>query len=186
MNSLAVGVMVSIVAASSPAWADDALAVRRGPSLEVNVLWPFFPGGISEFRVLVPAVRRAAPTWYGDVVVGLYSDFASRVVRDDSHGKVANLSGKLGWRQTLVHGLHAEVTANLGWRHEEHRPPDDATVDGFQIRLWTLAGYQRELSDTIYLNARGGVGVHVYRSDRLAGLERIWAPGGDVNLGVRF
>ncbi|HEY5937011.1 MAG TPA: hypothetical protein VIU61_20315 [Kofleriaceae bacterium] len=160
--------------------------LRHRVGLEVNVLWPFFPGGISELRVVVPVVRRDERSFHGALVVGAYSDFASRVVRDDSYGKVANLSGKLGWRQYLIAGLHAEVSANLGWRHEEHRPPDDITVDGFQIRLWMLAGYEHALSSRFYVNARGGVGVHVYRSDELAHLEKKLVGGADLNLGVRF
>ena len=165
---------------------DPAEAARQRVGLEVNVLWPFFPGGISELRVVVPVLRRDRPSFHGSLVVGTYSDFASRVVRDDSYGKVANLSGKLGWRQYFVSGVHAELSANLGWRHEEHRPPDDLTVDGFQVRLWTLAGYEHALSERFYVNARGGVGFHIYRSDELAHLEKKLVGGGDLNLGVRF
>jgi hypothetical protein len=180
-----------VVAASEPALAAETEPVipddtRQRIGLEVNVLWPFFPGGISELRVIVPVLRRDERAFHGGLVVGAYSDFASRVVRDDSYGKVANLSGKLGWRQYLISGLHVEVSANLGWRHEEHRPPDDVIVDGFQIRLWTLAGYEHALSPRFYVNARGGLGIHVYRSDELAHLEKKLVPGGDLNLGVRF
>jgi hypothetical protein len=179
-----------VAAATEPALAEEAEPVadttRQRIGLEVNVLWPFFPGGISELRVVVPVLRRDERSFHGGLVVGAYSDFASRVVRDDSYGKVANLSGKLGWRQYLVKGLHVELSANLGWRHEEHRPPDDVTVDGFQIRLWTLAGYEHALTPRFYVNARGGLGIHVYRSDELAHLEKKLVPGGDLNLGVRF
>lgn len=158
----------------------------RGFAIELNVLWPFFPGGITELRGLVPLVRTDKRDFRGELVVGVYSDFASHVIRDETHGKVANYSGKLGWRQFLVHGLHVEVGANAGWRHETQRPPDNVTIDAFQVRLWTLAGYQHEISRVLYVNARGGVGIHVYRSDEYAHLERKLAPGGDVNFGVRF
>jgi hypothetical protein len=157
---------------------------RRG--IEVNVLWQFFPGGINELRYIQPVLRTGEPTFGGALVIGTYSDFASRVVRDDSHGKVANLSAKLGWRQFLVRGVHVEASANLGWRHEAHRPPEDMTVDGFQVRLWTLAGYEQALSPRFYVNARGGAGFHIYRSDELAALEKRVAVGADLNLGVRF
>lgn len=161
-------------------------ARRRHVAFEVNVLWPFFPGGITELRLMIPVLRAAEHTLQGELVTGLYSDFASRIVRGDEHGKVANLSGKIGWRQFFAYGLHAEVSANLGWRHEEHRPPDDTTVDGFQVRLWTLAGYQYDFTRSVYANVRGGLGVHLYRSDRLAGEEKKLVPGGDINLGFRF
>jgi hypothetical protein len=158
----------------------------RGVAAEVNVLWPFFPGGIAEFRVLVPVVRADHRDFRGELVLGGHSDFASRVIRDDAYGKVAFLAGKVGYRQFFVYGLHVEVSANVGWRHEEHRPPNDATVDGFQTRLWLLAGYQHEFSRTIYANVRGGPGIHIYRSDELAHLERKLTGGMDLNVGVRF
>ncbi|MBK7399052.1 MAG: hypothetical protein IPJ34_22895 [Myxococcales bacterium] len=162
----------------------------RSVAVETNVLWPFFPGGIFEMRVLVPVVR-ADRDFRGELVLGGYSDFASRVVRNDEYGKVGNLSAKLGWRQFLVSGLHVEVSANIGWRREQNRPPSGAqtfpaTIDGFQTRLWFLAGYQHELSPRLYVNARAGLGVHVYRSDAYGGLEKRLVPGGDLNLGFRL
>src|SRR5712692_1583162 len=52
----------------------------RGLAGEVNVLWPFFPGGINELRLLVPVVRSDRASGRGEAVLGLYSDFASRLV----------------------------------------------------------------------------------------------------------
>jgi hypothetical protein len=169
-------------ACSAPAAADG----RRGIGFELNVLWPFFPGGITELRVMIPLLRPDRRDFRGELVLGAYSDFASRVIRDETYGKVANYSGKLGWRQFIVYGLHAEVSANAGLRHEENRPPDNVTIDGFQIRLWGLAGYQHEFSRVVYANARGGLGIHIYRSDEYASLEKKLVPGADVNLGFRF
>lgn len=188
-------VLLAIVGTAAAARADDTTASAtspgtedrpRGVGLEVNMLWPFFPGGISEVRVMIPVVRTDRADFRGELVVGAYSDFATRVVRTSEHGKVAALAGKLGWRQFLVSGLHLEVSANLGWRHEENRPPDGVTIDGFAVRLWMLAGYQHEFTRVFYGNVRGGLGVHVYRSDAYASLERKLAPGADLNLGVRF
>jgi hypothetical protein len=164
---------------------------RRGVGLEANVLWPFVPGGIFELRLMVPVFRADRRDWRGELVIGAYSDFASRVVRGDKDGKVANLSGKIGYRQFFVYGLHAEASINSGWRHESDRPADGArvfpsTIDGFANRLWVLAGYQHEFSSAIYGNARAGVGFNVYRSDAYASLEKGVVPGGDLNVGVRF
>jgi hypothetical protein len=162
----------------------------RGLALEFNVLWPFLPG-IFEARLMVPVFRKDQRDWRGEIVTGAYADNASWLIRGDRDGKVRNLSGKLGYRQFFVHGLHAEVSANIGWRHEEGRPPAGGTVypadiDGFLTRLWVLAGYQHELSKALYANARGGVSVNVYRSDAYAYLEKQVVPGGDINVGVRF
>jgi hypothetical protein len=186
--SLALLVLPSIASADrvaaldppAPTEVSSTAPPARGIGVETNVLWPFFPGGISEFRLLVPI------TGSGELVLGVYSDYASRVVRDETYGKVANYSAKLGWRQMLYRGFHVETTLNAGWRHEEERPPDNITVDGFQIRIWGLAGYQHAFSRHFYGNVRGGLGVHVYRSDELAHLEKKLVPGADVNLGVRF
>src|SRR5688572_1682773 len=54
-----------------------------GPStaFEVNILWPFFPGGVSELKLIVPALRRAERDWRGDLVLGLHS---GALVRLDS------------------------------------------------------------------------------------------------------
>lgn len=158
----------------------------RGVALEANVLWPFFPGGIFELRTMIPVIRSSHRDFRGELIVGAYSDFASRVVRDQTYGKVATLSAKLGYRQFFVHGLHVELSANMGWRHETERPPDDVTIDSFAVRLWALAGWQLELSRALYANLRGGLGIHVYRSDAYAYLERQLVPGADLNLGVRF
>lgn len=157
----------------------------RGIGVEVNVLWPFFPGGITEFRVLVPVLRAQRRDFRGELVLGSYADFASRVVRDEADGKVRNLSGKVGFRQFLVYGTHLELSANLGWRNETARP-DGESYDAFHARLWALAGYQHEFSRQVYANARAALGVHLYRSDRFASEERKLAPGADLNLGVRF
>jgi hypothetical protein len=180
----------------APAEGDGACALAaadvhpRGVALEVNVLWPFVPG-IFELRVLIPVLRTDQRDWRGEIVTGAYDDQATWLVRGDESGKVRNLSGKLGYRQFFVHGLHAEVVANIGWRHESNRPPDGAEVfpadiDGFQARLWVLAGYQHELSRAVYANARAGLSVNVYRSDAYAYLEKAVVPGGDLNVGIRF
>jgi hypothetical protein len=163
---------------------------ERGVALEVNVLWPFLPG-IFEARIMVPLWRTSDRDWRGELVTGAYADNASWFVRGDESGKVRNLSGKLGYRQFFVYGLHAEVSANIGWRHESDRPASNGTVyppniDGAQARLWVLAGYQYELSRSLYVNARGGVSLNLYRSDAYAYLEKSVVPGGDINVGVRF
>jgi hypothetical protein len=171
------------VTASPPA--TETSTVDR-PSVELNVLWPFFPGGITELRFLLPLVRAHEDTMRGSFVAGVYSDFASRVVRDETHGKVANLSAKIGWRQYFIAGLHAEAAFNIGWRHEAMRPPNNETFDGFQIRLWTHVGYEHQISSRFYANLRGALGIHIYRSGPYASLEKKLAPGADLNFGVRF
>lgn len=157
-----------------------------GPAVEVNVLWPFFPGGLTDLKVLVPVVRPGAQDLRGELVLGAHSDFGWRSARDDTSGKVAILAAKVGYRQFFAYGLHLDVTANLGWRQERDNPYDHTTLDGAVGRLWSFFGIQHALSDRFYVNARGGVGVHLFRTDRFADKERLLIPAGDVNFGVRF
>lgn len=147
---------------------------------EINVLWPFFPGGVSELKLLVPAA------YGGEGLIGLWSDFANRKpARDGTYGKVATLATKLGYRQHLGLGFHVEAAVTVGWRHEAMRPGDDPVIDDLVVRAWPFAGYQRDLSARFYVNARAGVGIHMYRSSR-SDSERKLVPGADLNLGVRF
>jgi hypothetical protein len=39
---------------------------------------------------------------------------------------------------------------------------------------------------TVYANVRGGGGLHLFRTDRFGDTERVFAPAGDVNVGVQF
>lgn len=162
--------------------------VRR-PAIEVNLLWPFFPGGISDLKVVAPVARRASHVGRGELVVGLHSDFGwGPLTRPaDEYGKVRFIGLKAGYRQFVAYGLHVDATVNVGWRHEENNVFDGSTLDSFASRAWLFAGWQVDLSRRVYMNLRGGVGLHLVRvGDPFADTERGLAPGGDWNLGVRF
>ena len=64
--------------------------------------------------------------------------------------------------------------------------PPGTTLNAFVGRLWTFAGYQRDLSSRWYVNARAGLGVHLWRTDQYGAEERKLIPAGDLNLGARF
>ncbi len=158
-------------------------------SFEVNLLWPFYPGGISEFRYLIPIGKSSSfqDGRVGKLVLGLYSDYASKVVRTDEYGKVSLLAFKFGYRYYFMSGWQVEISNNLGWRQERNRPGvDKENIEGISSRLWTMFGYEHSLSPLFYLNYRLGVGVHLYRSDEYSHLEKKNVAGGDVNLGIRF
>jgi hypothetical protein len=161
---------------------------ERTPAFEVNVLWPFFPGGLVDLKALVPIVRTDRPNFQGELIAGLHSDFSwgpvSRPV--DKYGKVSILAAKVGYRQFFVAGLHVEISVNVGWRHEEKNIHDGGRLDAFIGRSWWFAGYQHEFSRKMYANIRGGGGLHLFRTDRFGDTERVFVPAGDVNLGVRF
>jgi hypothetical protein len=177
---------VAVPARAQAPVAQVAVAPARDLAFEVNVLWPFFPGGLTELKVLVPLLRPDRPG-RGELVVGLHSDFATRFVRaGDRYGKVSILAAKMGWRQFLAAGLHLDATVNAGWRHEVHNVWDGTTLDAFSARLWLMAGWQHDFNPRVYANARGGAGLHLVRTDRWAEKERKLVPAGDMNLGFRF
>lgn len=165
------------------AWED----YPRAPSFEVNVLWPFFPGGIVDLKTVIPVLLPDQGAWRGELIVGLHSDFGWRVVRPpEDYGQVAFLGLKLGWRQFFGYGFHLDLTINAGWRHEVENPRDGQPIHAFQGRGWAFFGYQHEITRQIYVNLRGGIGVHLFRTDRFADTERILTGGADLNLGFRF
>ena len=49
-----------------------------------------------------------------------------------------------------------------------------------------MAGYQHDLGRRVYANARGGAGIHLLRTDRLAAKKRKLVPAADVDVGFRF
>lgn len=181
------------VAAAEPsaAAADDATSAAsalRAPAFEVNVLWPFFPGGIVDLKLMIPVRNSDRMAGRGELIAGLHSDFATRVVRsDDTHGKVALLGVKLGYRQFVAYGIHGEASADIGWREERQNVRDGSTLNAFTARLWLLAGWQTDVTPRVYINARGGTGLNLFRvGDRYSDTEKFAAFGGDLNLGFRF
>lgn len=164
-----------------------AIPASARSSLEVNVLWPFLPGGISEFRYLMPIVNEQDRNMHGDLVLGVYSDYASKIVRDSEYGKVSSYAIKLGYRQYFTAGWHWESIANIGWREEINRPgSSNQKITGVAIRWWNMLGYQYNLSPIFYINFRGGFGTHLYRSDDYESTEKKNVIGFDTNIGVNF
>ena len=179
---------LALISATNQVVADEAnegndVEVAKGwqPAFEVNVLWPFFPGGFTDLKLLLPLTATR-----GDVVLGLHSDFGWRNSREENAGNVAIIAAKIGYRQFIATGFHLDVTVNIGWRQERDNPFDETTLNAFIGRLWAFGGYQHDLSSRWYVNARGGLGVHLWRTDKFGDEERVLVPAGDVNVGVRF
>jgi hypothetical protein len=160
----------------------------RSPAFEVNVLWPFIPGGIEDLKVIFPLLRADQPDWRGELVTGLQSDFSfgplSRPVTQ--YGKVSLLTARLGYRQFLAYGFHLEASVNVGWRHEAENVHDGTTLDGAYGRLWLFAGWQYDLTRRVYFNLRGDAGFILFRTDRYGYTEKQFVPAAEINLGVRF
>ena len=180
--------------ALAPMIATDPAAVRlsarqpnfSAPSLELNVLFSLL--GISDLHLLLPVVRSGQRDFRGELLLGVYSDYSWGPLSrpSDDYGKVVILAAKAGYRQYFTHGLHVEASAYLGWRHEAHNVHDDTTLDAAISRLWLFAGWQRDLGARFYATFRGGLGIHLFRTDHLGDKERKLVPAGDLGLGVRF
>lgn len=146
---------------------------------EVNVLWPFV--GISELKALLP--MGGSHSLRSELLVGAYLDYA-QILREDK-GKTFILALMLGYRQFFTRGLHAELAVDLGLRHETGHPGDGATLNDVYVRAWPMLGYQLEVSPTVYVNARGGGGILVYRQTH-AEEEKKLVPAADINVGFRL
>ncbi len=170
------------LSARPPAVAPDFFA----PSLELNVLFSLL--GISDLHLLLPVVRSGQRDFRGELLLGVYSDYSWGPLSrpSDDYGKVVILAAKAGYRQYFTHGLHVEASAYLGWRHEAHNVHDDTTLDAAISRLWLFAGWQRDLGTRFYATFRGGLGIHLFRTDHLGDKERKLVPAGDLGVGVRF
>ena len=171
----------NIVLADQEAEADSPhnVALTAGKLAgEVNVLWPFFPGGIAEFKALVPIRSR------GEALIGLNSDFKQRKRFDKGRVRIFGL--KIGYRQYLWRGLHAEAALNFAWRREHNRPTTGRRHHNFVISSWGMVGYQIDLGSHFYANGRGGVGHISYRSSDWPNQEKGIFGVGDVNFGVYF
>src|SRR5262245_12072949 len=94
-----------LISASILATSSSARAADVAPAFEVNVLWPFFPGGLTDFKLLAPMFRADQEDFRGEAVIGLHSDFGWRVIRETNYGQVAILAAKVGYRQFFVSGF---------------------------------------------------------------------------------
>ncbi|MES2802472.1 MAG: hypothetical protein V4654_08280 [Bdellovibrionota bacterium] len=159
----------------------------QNESFEMNIIWPFIPGGITELRYITPMMTEKGEVPSTFWVLGLYSDYASKIIRDSSYGKVSAYAFKIGMKQFINKEWHYEVSANIGWREEINRPNvPDKKIIGAAVRAWALFGYQHQISNIFYSNIRAGLSQHLYRSDKYSHLEKKTVPGFDVNLGVVF
>ncbi len=176
--------LVALVTSCGALTARSARAEDPGArtSAEVNVLWPFFPGGISELRVLVPVLPAGAQS--GQAMLGLHSDF-NQLFRGDQ-AKVFVLAAQPGYRQFFWRGLHGELHANVGYAHAEAASAGDREHHAFVVSLWAMGGYQFELGSRFYLAARAGVGLIAYVSNPWPNETKGFLPVGDANFGVTF
>ena len=168
---------------NEPASAPPPISAVLRSAGEVNVAWPFI--GISEFKVLVPLF--GGTNLRGELLAGTYADYAQAIGgRPKDPGKVWILAPLIGYRQFFAYGIHVEVAAIVGLRHEDNYEGQvGVTLNDFYVRALPMAGWQWELSDRFYLNARVGAGILIYRQTH-EGQETKVLPTGDLNFGFRF
>ena len=144
--------------------------------------------GIVDDKVLVPVSRAGAGTFHGELMLGIYTDFAWGPISRpaDNYGKVWILGARPGYREYLVDGLFVDTSIVVGLRHEVHDIYDGGTLDGGYGRLWLDGGYELPITEHAALNVRGGIGRILFRTDRYGSTEKPWQPAGDLEIRVRF
>lgn len=138
----------SVLASTLLAHSADALELVKPVDhqttvlIETSVLWPaMFGGRLYTGRVMVPLFERG--TFRGQLLTGI--QFRLPEVRPDE-GTFSEVSGRLGWRQYFIQGLHAEALVGLGvgmtrnavfdGRNSNSLDLEVVAAIGYEIRLW--------------------------------------------------
>jgi hypothetical protein len=109
--------------------------------LEASVLWPaLFGGRLYTARVMVPLFERG--TFRGQLLTGF--QFRLPEVRPDE-GTFSEVSGRLGWRQYFIQGLHGEVIFGLGLGMTRNAAFDGRNANSLDLDVVASLGYELRL-----------------------------------------
>jgi opacity protein-like surface antigen len=183
---LATATLAAVVLACSPTARAEEEA-EAPPSYdwnaEVNLLTPFFPGGLFEARVLFRLWQ--AGDFRGEAFLGAHSDFSN--TRRDTEGDRFDMGPQLGYRQYVWKGLHAELYMNAVYAEVHADLADGKNHASFVLLAGALAGYRFDLGERFYVMVQAGVAGRFFYSNpwpHPAG-EGI-LPLGGLLLGVKF
>lgn len=123
-----------------PTFGQDANAQSKKWGVEVNLLWPIFPGNIYKFQVTREVWRNE--NLAGDVYAGLHiRPFEFR----EDEGDFSNYALTFGYRQFVWKGLHAEVYQAFGPGFNRNNAIDGKDYTSWDYEIGLLAGYRFEL-----------------------------------------
>jgi hypothetical protein len=120
--------------------AQETVAASKKWGLEINVLWPIFPGNIYKFQV-------TREVWRTGDLAG--DDYAGVHIRPfefrEDEGDFSNYALTFGYRQFLWKGLHAEVYQAFGPGFNRNNAIDGNDYTSWDYEMGLLAGYRFEL-----------------------------------------
>jgi hypothetical protein len=130
-------------------------------AIEVNVLWPIFPG--NAYRVHYTRTLWQKNTLRGDLITGLSADLP----RDrETEGRFADYSVVTGYRQYLWKGLHVEFLQTTGLGILQNHVTTGKTYHSFDWLVSGYAGYKYDIPRSrFYALAQFGVANVIYKSN---------------------
>lgn len=133
-------VWVILLVVASTVWASAQTNAKKW-GVELNLLWPIFPGNIYKGQITYEAWRKN-DHWAGDVYVGFHiRPFEYR----EKEGDFANYALTFGYRQFVWKGLHLELYQAFGPGYNRNNVIDGKNYDSWDYEVGLLAGYRLEL-----------------------------------------
>lgn len=124
---------------SSSLSAQESPQPRRKWGVELNLLWPIFPGNIYKGQVTYETWRNGELA--GDVFAGLHlRPFEFR----EAEGDFANYALTFGYRQFLWKGLHLELYQAFGPGFNRNNASDGQDYTSWDYELGLSVGYRWE------------------------------------------
>lgn len=164
---------------------------QRKWGIEVNVLWPIFPGNL--YRVQATRILWQKNKLRGDLILG-----GNTIISDkrEEEGTFSDYSLVTGYRQYFGKGLHLELTQQTGFGNLKNHVTTGKEYNSFDYGMQLLAGYKFNIPRSrFYTAVQMGLGRTIYQSDpwpiyedetleKVVGNETIFVGG--VLVGIRF
>ncbi|MCB9245046.1 MAG: hypothetical protein H6606_01335 [Flavobacteriales bacterium] len=182
------GFLTQVSAQNSP---DDTYSPKWG--VELNLLWPIFPGNIYKGQVTYE-------TWRTDQLAGdVYLGFHIRPFEfREREGDFSNYALTFGYRQFIWERLHLELYQAFGPGFNRNNAIDGKNYNSWDYEVGFLAGYRYEFKTiekkdgkkiTPYLSSQHGMFYLAAQSNPhpivdFEGERPFYV--GTLNLGVRF
>lgn len=159
--------------------------------IELNVLWPVFPGNIYKGQVTYETWRKN--NLAGDVYLGIHA--RPYEFREDE-GDFANYALTFGYRQFFWKGLHAELYQAFGPGFNRKNTTDgkdytswDYEIGGFVGYRWEFLKNRNEKKISPYISTQHGVlylaaQTNPHPIKNFDGEQPIYA--GTLNIGIKF
>lgn len=124
---------------------------HRKWGVELNVLWPFFPGNIYKGNFTYEAWRKKE--FAGDVYIGFHirpTEFRAE------EGNFSNYALTFGYRQFFWKGLHVEVYQAIGPGFNTNNAVDGKDYTSWDYEIGLLGGYRWEFLETLMKKEKRG------------------------------